>query len=152
MTIVPLEAVAFSELLREPTATADRLNRVRAVRLRRRDADDLVLMSADRAEQEGEVIDLTVRLLSELAHREPDLVGRLLHHALPWMRFLPAGAAEELATEFVETAAAAGSIGNMAPMSQLLTAWRHTAEIYSDPELYAALKAPTSGGYGTVPI
>lgn len=152
MTSVPLETVAFSDLLREPTATADKLTKVRAVRLRRRDADDLVLMSADRAEQEGEVIDLTARLLSEVVIREPDLIGQVLRRALPWVRFLPADAVTELVTEFVETAAAAGSVGNMASVSQLLTAWRHTAEVYSDPELYAVLKAPTSGDYGLVPM
>jgi hypothetical protein len=32
--------------------------------LRRRDAEDLVLMSAGRAQQEGEVVDLTARLLA----------------------------------------------------------------------------------------
>jgi hypothetical protein len=151
MSGVPLETVAFSDLLREPTATADRLSRVRAVRLRRRDADDLVLMSADRVEQEGKVIDLTARLLSEIARREPELIGQVLRHSLPWVRFLPADAVEDLVTEFVETATAAGSIGNMASVSQLLTAWQHTAEVYSDPELYAVLKAPTGGDYGLVP-
>jgi hypothetical protein len=109
-------------------------------------------MSADRAEQEGQVIDLTARLLSEIARREPGLLGQVLRHALPWERFLPADAVEELIIEFVETAAAAGSVGNMASVSQLLTAWRHTAEVYSDPELYAALKAPTSGDHGLVPM
>jgi hypothetical protein len=152
MTAVPLETVPFSELLREPTATANRLSVVRAVRLRRRDADDLVLMSADRAEQEGQVIDLTVRLLSEIARREPGLVGEVLGRALPWVRFLPASAVEELVADFIDTATAAGSVGNMASVSQLLTAWRHTAEVYSDPELFAILRTPTTGDFGLVPM
>lgn len=68
------------------------------------------------------------------------------------MRFLPADAVGELVSEFVDTATAAGSVGNMASVSQLLAAWRHTAEVYSDPDLYAILKAPTSGDYGPVPM
>lgn len=111
-------------------------------------ADIHMLTLADRVEQGGQVIDLTARLLSEIARREPGLIGEVL----PWARFLPADALEEMCAEFVETAAAAGSIGNMASVSQLLTAWRHTAEVYSDPELHAVLKAPTSGDYGSVPM
>jgi len=38
--------VPFSELLRQPAETTNRLTRARAVRLRRRDAADLVLMFA----------------------------------------------------------------------------------------------------------
>ncbi|GAA1656324.1 hypothetical protein ACFQY4_02405 [Catellatospora bangladeshensis] len=152
MTAVPLESVAFSELLREPTATADRLSRVRAVRLRRRDADDLVLMSAQRAEQEGEVIDLTARLLAELARHDPGIVTGVLPRVLPWVRFLPDAAVSELAEEFVSTAQAVVAVGNTTALSVLLAAWRHTAEAYSDPELHAILTAPTSGDHGPVPL
>ncbi|GAB4060261.1 hypothetical protein [Catellatospora paridis] len=149
---VPLESVPFSELLREPSATADRLSRVRAVRLRRRDADDLVLMTAARAEQEGQVIDMTARLLAEIAHRDPQVIAEVLPRVLPWVRFLPLPAVDEFAQEFVATAGAASALGNMAAVSVLLTAWRHTAEAYSDPDLHTILAGETSGDYGPVPV
>ena len=62
------------------------------MRLRRRDAGDLVLMSADRAQQQGEVIDLTARLLAGVLrqHGGADLIRRVMPAALPWLRFLPA--------------------------------------------------------------
>ena len=50
MTAAPLDSVPFSDLLRHPSETTDRLNGARAVRLHRRDAADLVLMTAERAE------------------------------------------------------------------------------------------------------
>jgi hypothetical protein len=53
--------------------------------------------------------------------------------------------------ELVNTAIAAGSIGNVASVSVVLSAWRATAEAYSDPELLAILKAPITGDYGLVP-
>jgi len=152
MTAVPLESVPFSELLREPTATAERLLRVRALRLRRRDADDLVLMSADRAEREGQVIDVTTRLLSEIAQRDPHLLADLLPRVLPWVGFLPADAVDEFAKEFIAITSAAAELGNMASVSVVLTAWRNTAEAYSDPDLFAILKDQTSGNFGTVPL
>jgi hypothetical protein len=142
MTSAASESVPFSELLRQPAETADRLTRTRAVRLRRRDAADLVLMSADRADAEAEVIDITARLLAGVARRSPRLLHELLPTALPWVRFLPAGDIEAMATEFVAATEAAASLGNTAAISQILLEWRHTAEIHADPELHRALTQP----------
>jgi hypothetical protein len=142
MTAAASESVPFSELLRQPAETADRLTRTRAVRLRRRDAADLVLMSADRADAEAEVIDITARLLAGVARRSPTLLHELLPTALPWVRFLPAADIEAMATEFVAATEAAASLGNTAAISQILIEWRHTAEIHADPDLHRALTQP----------
>jgi hypothetical protein len=45
----------------------------------------------------------------------------------------------------------AAAVNNLAPISQLLVEWRHTAEIYADPELYAILTAAHEGDHGPVP-
>jgi hypothetical protein len=150
----PLEEVPFTELIQHPTTTTGRLAGVRALRIRRRDADDLVLMSADRADREGEVIDLTARLLAALLAENggADLIRRVLPTILPWVRFLPAGAVDELAVEFVATTRAAAAVNNMTPVSQLLTEWRNTAEVYADPQLAAVLARPHEGDYGPVPV
>jgi hypothetical protein len=141
MTAAALESVPFSELLRRPTETAERVFRTRALRLRRRDAADLVLMSADRADAEVEVVDITARLLASVISRNPQIIRDVLPTVLPWVRFLPAEDVDQLASEFVSTAEAAAAVGNTAAISQLLAEWRHTAEIYADPELHAALAA-----------
>jgi hypothetical protein len=150
----PLEEVPFTELIQHPTRTTGRLAGVRALRLRRRDADDLMLMSADRAMREGEVVDLTARLLAGLLAENggADLIRRVLPTALPWARFLPDEAVDELAAEFVDIVRAAAGLNNTAPVIQLLVEWRHTAEVYADPELYAALTRPTDGDFGPVPV
>lgn len=146
------EEVPFTELIQRPARTAARLTRTRALRLRRRDADDLVLMSADRAQQEGEVVDLTARLLAGVLSQlgGADLVRQALPTVLAWTRFLPSAAVDQLATEFVATVHAAAEVGTLAPVSQLLIEWRHTAEIYADPELYTALTQPHEGDHGPV--
>ncbi|HWH00736.1 MAG TPA: hypothetical protein VNV66_15795 [Pilimelia sp.] len=141
----------FSDLLRHPVETADRLTRSRALRLRRRDAADLVLMSADRAEAEAEVVDLTARLLAGIARRDPDLVREILPAALPWLRFLPAHDVDTMAAEFVAVTEAAAAVGNTSAVSQLLTEWRHTAEIHAAPELHRAPTRQSTGDFGSVP-
>jgi hypothetical protein len=149
----PLEEVPFTELIQQPAKTTRRLTGARALRLRRRDAGDLVLMSAERAAQEGEVVDLTARLLAGVRRERAgaDLIRQVLTSVLPWTRFLPPGAVDSMATEFLETASAAAAVNNMAPISQLLVEWRHTAEVYSDPELYARLSRANEGDHGPVP-
>ncbi len=151
MTASPLESIPFSELLRQPGETTDRLNRVRAVRLKRRDAGDLVLMQADRAEAEGQVVDLTARLLAKVLERAPDLVRDLLPTILPWVRFLPPADVATMARELTKTAEAAAAVGNTAPLSQLLTEWRHTAEVHADPDLHAALTGRPLDDFGPIP-
>jgi hypothetical protein len=150
MSAAPLESVPFSELLRQPAETTERLTRARAVRLRRRDAADLVLMSAERAEAEAEVIDVTSRLLAGVARRDPGLLRELLPNALPWVRFLPAADVDAMATEFVSTTEAAAALGSTAAVSRLLIEWRHTAEIHADPDLYRALTTQPLEDFGPV--
>ena len=150
MTAVPLESVPFSDLLRHTSETTERLNRTRAVRLRRRDAADLVLMSADRADAEAELVEVASQLLAQLVRVSPDLVSRALPLALPWVRFLPPADVATLAAEFVSTAEAAAALGNTAAVSQLLIEWRHTAEVHADPELHRALTARQLGDFGAV--
>lgn len=138
MSIAAVDEVPFTELLREPSATAGRLRAVRSLRLRRRDAEDLDLRTAERAAQEDEVIDLSARFLAGLVRDEAgaSVLRRVLPEALPWVAFLPDGGTDELAAELVATLRASISLDNLWPVSQLLTEWRHTAEIYADPHLH----------------
>jgi hypothetical protein len=107
-------------------------------------------MSAHTADQENEVIELTARLLVSLLRHDDgqDLIRRALPEVLPWMRFLPSDDADLLATEFAQVAEASASVDSVAPISQLLTEWQHTAEVHADPELYALLSAPLGEDHG----
>ncbi|MEU0057626.1 hypothetical protein [Streptomyces sp. NPDC006334] len=71
--------------------------------------------------------------------------------AFPWVRFLPEPDLHAFAVDLVETMRAADSVGNSASVAQLLIAWQHTAEVYSDPELLAALTRDHGEGHGPVP-
>ena len=82
-----------------------------------------------------------------------ELLTRVFPEAFPWVRFLPQKAVQEFLLEFVETARASTSLGSLAPITQVIEAWKHTAEIYADPELHASLtKDFGSEDHGAVPM
>lgn len=147
------DEVPFTELLREPSATAGRLRDTRRLRLRRRDAEDLELRTAERAAQEDEVVDLSACLLAGMVRDETGvpMLARVLPQALPWVAFLPRDGAHEFIQELVVTLRAALSIDNLAPVSQLLVEWRHTAEIYADGHLHGEAVRQLGADGGPVP-
>ncbi|MEY9966718.1 hypothetical protein ABIA33_004783 [Streptacidiphilus sp. MAP12-16] len=147
------EDVPFSELLHHPAATTRRLDAVRALRLRRRDAGDLALMRVEQMERDATVVDFTSRLLTSLVRTENIAALRqALPEALPWSTFLPPEDVDILLAELVDTARGAVSLDNLAPIALLLTQWKHSAEIYADPALLAILTREPDGDLGPVPV
>lgn len=147
------EELPFSEFLHRPAAAADRLDNVRALRLRRRDAGDLALTRADQLERDALVVDFTARLLAGLVRTEPgEVVRRVLGEALPWVAFLPDEDFDQLLAELTTVAQGAASLENLSPIAVLLTQWRHTAEIHADPTLLAIVSREPSGDLGPVPV
>ncbi|GAB2936620.1 hypothetical protein [Streptomyces heilongjiangensis] len=147
-------AVNFSELVNKNRQTLARLQESPRLRLRRRDGEDLILTTATRAEQDQTVVSAATRMLVAMARREPgsmELLLDILPDAFPWIRFLPEADLHAFAVELVDTMRAADSIGNSASVAQLLIAWQHTAEVYSDPELLAALTRDHGEDYGPAP-
>ena len=150
---VAYEDVPFSELLHHPAATTRRLDAVRALRLRRRDAGDLALMRIEQMERDATVVDFTSRLLAGLVRTENiDALRQALPEALPWITFLPEEDIDVLLTELVYTARGAVALDNLAPIALLLTQWKHNAEIYADPDLLAILTREPEGDLGPVPL
>jgi hypothetical protein len=147
------EDVPFSELLHHPAATARRLDNVRVLRLRRRDADDLALMSVQQMEQDASIVEFTTRLLAGLVRTENVRALRaVVPDALPWTTFLPADDMETFLAELIATARGAVALDNLAPIAVLLTQWRHTAEVYADPRLLMLLTREPEGDLGPVPV
>jgi hypothetical protein len=148
--------VPFSELLNRPRDTVARLDAAhgRALRLHRRgDEEDLVLTTSSRAKQSSDVTSATTRMFVALMQRGPRAVSLLVDvvpDAFPWVRFLSREDVQAFVLELVETLRAAEELDNPAPVAQVLTAWRHTAEIHADSELAAALRRGTDGDFGSV--
>lgn len=156
MTTLPVE-VNFSELINKPKDTVARLQSSlrKEMRLHRRNEEDLYLTTAARADEVVQVIDSTTRMFLAMMKEDPAAVGlltRVFPEAFPWVRFLPEKAVREFLVEFVETARASTELGIVSPIAQLITEWRHTAEVYADPELYKTLTADHGDAdHGDVP-
>jgi hypothetical protein len=155
MKVMTMTAEAnLSDLLNKPKATLALLEDNRRLLLHRRDAEDLVLTTAERAEQDREVASTTSRLFNEMMRRDPAVLTMAVHvlpAVFPWVRHLPEDARLEFAAEWLETLSAAADMGNNAAVAGMVAAWRSTAEIYADPELFAKLTKPHDGtDYGPV--
>ena len=100
-------------------------------------------------ERDGVVVDFTARLLAGLVRSEPlDVIRRVLGEALPWVTFLPEADVDQLLSDLVTVAQGAASLENLSPIAVLLTQWRHTAEVYSDPVLLEILSREPEGDFG----
>jgi hypothetical protein len=143
----------LSELLNKPKATLARLRGTRRMVLRRRDDEDLVLTTAARALQDSEVMGATNRMFVELMRRPEGrtLVLDVLPATFPWVRYLPPHDVREFSVELVDALGAATELDNTAAVAQLITEWKHTAEVHADPELTAALTRDSGEDYGPVP-
>ncbi len=153
MTAVPADA-NLSDLLNKPKATLARLAGNRRLVLHRRDAEDLVITTAERAAADTAVVRDTTRLFREMIRKDPmvmTLAVQVLPAVFPWVRHLPEDAWGEFAAEWLDTLGAAGELDNNAAVEAVVAAWKYTAEIYSDPELLAyATREHDDVDYGPV--
>lgn len=115
--------------------------------------EDLVLTTAARAERPDRGVGRQPDAGRDGAPgaRQHGTAPRHTADAFPWVRVLPEPDLHAFAVELVDTMRAADSLGNSAAVAQLLIAWQHTAEVYSDPELLAALTRDHGEDYGPVP-
>lgn len=130
----------LTELLRSPRTVVAGLDRGDVV-VRRRDGDDFVILSLARYRDESAAVGLVAAMLRS-APSLPGTLGNALQAHLPWVRFLPEADREQFAEELLDTIAAAASLGTFAPVSVLVHQWRHTAEVWADPDLLQALLPP----------
>ena len=147
--------VTFSELQLQGKATVERLRKspAQSLLVRRRDAEDLVLTTAARAELEHTAASVTTRMFVALMQRDSgvrELVTDVLPEVFPWVAFLSKEEMQEFVVELVATLRAAESLDNPVPVVQVIDAWRHTAEVLADPELAAILASDTDEDLGIV--
>lgn len=68
----------------------------------------------------------------------------------PWLRALPPQQVANFVIEYISAVRDAVQSGDVSPIQAVVTAWRKTAAVYADPELYRELTRPLSGpGYGS---
>jgi hypothetical protein len=137
--------VNLSDLLNRPKATISLLETNRRLLLRRRDAEDLVLTTAERAEQDSAAMSTMSRLFTEMMRHDPAVLTMAVHvlpAVFPWVRYLPGEARKEFAADWLDALKAAASVGSNAEVEVVVAAWRHTAETYADPGLQVVPTRP----------
>lgn len=150
-----LQEVTFSELIQAPKDTVEKLNQSsrHALRLSRRNDEDLILVAASRARQEEEIVGVAIRLLRAVINdsaSRPDYLLDLLPVVFRWVRFLPPEDRNMFAEELVDVMEACEDLGNFAPVLDLVDQWRHSAEVYADPELVRAIHTTDRSDAGRV--
>jgi hypothetical protein len=153
----PTPSATFSELVNKPVDTVAKMDRAprHGIRIVRRGDEDLYLTTAARAEQVVEIVDSTTRMFVALMKSEPaavQLLTSVFPDAFPWVRFLPDDAVREFLLELIDTAKASTALGIVDPIATVIAAWKSTAEVYADPELYAALTSGTHDDHGRVTL
>lgn len=141
----------FSDLLRRPKEVSDDVEQG-DVLLRRRDEPDLRLTRADREAERTETFAAIGRALRNLAVHNPAALGEALIDAFPWLEFLPSTDRRLFRDEFTRIVAAAAAVDNFAPLGQLLSEWRATAEVHADPKLARRLRRPVKAAGGNVAV
>ena len=133
--------INFSELSNKPADSVRDLQAAPNQTLlvhRRGDEEDLVLTTASRAEQVREVVSFTTSLFVALIRHSEEargMITELTPTVFPWVRFLPPEEREHFIVGLVEILEASNSLGTPAPVVQLITEWKHTAEVGADPRL-----------------
>ncbi|WP_406638594.1 hypothetical protein [Amycolatopsis sp. WGS_07] len=135
--------VNLSELSLHPRRVVEQLEQSpsRSVRIRRREKDkpDLLLVTAERAEQAAAAVSAAVAILVELMRRDVETT-EVLPAAFPWARYLSAAETRAFAGELAETLERAESLGNPVPVAALVAKWKQTAEAHADPEVAEILR------------
>lgn len=151
------QEVTFSDLLQRPKETVEKLksSRSRALRVHRRGVeDDLILTTVSRATQDEELVEVAARLLRAILSnpvlRSQHLLD-ILPQVFPWIRFLTADDQMAFVQELIDVMDASEEVGTPAPFLQLIAEWRHTAQIYADPELLTILRSNDVEDLGVVP-
>ena len=147
--------VPFSDIQNKGKATLAEWQRsgARPLRVTRRDDEDLVLMTAVRADQEREVLAAATAMVDALLHSDDRvLVRKVVAAAFPWVSYLSGEEVADFVDELIASLRAGSSLDNPAPPARTIETWRHTAEVYADPELARILSASTEYDFGAVPV
>lgn len=139
----------ISDLVRNPTQVIEQAERGEVI-LHRRGRVDLKLMLATRETDSPMLTEFLARVVAALMERPAgrEAVQETMATVFPWLRFLPDEHRDRCVSELIDTAAACASVRNFAAFQTEVAAWRSTAEICSDPELYAILSRPLTIDHG----
>jgi hypothetical protein len=119
----------FTELLRHPRDVAAQTEQG-AVRITRRDADDLILMRAGELEQQNDGIALASQIMRTVVRHGGDM-GAALEELYAWMGQLSADERKLCADDIESLVWSAAELGAYQRLIDRFRSWRATAESYA---------------------
>lgn len=124
-----MSTATFTALLRDPSSVAAQ-TQSGAVRITRRDADDLILMRADDADRLREGMSLVAQILHAVGQHHGDVRSALvkLH---PWTAELSNTERKEFVTELEPLLWSAAELGAFDHFLDVYQSWRATAHAYA---------------------
>ncbi|MBF6082654.1 hypothetical protein IU485_14900 [Nocardia cyriacigeorgica] len=136
-----MKSLPFSDLVRKQTSVFPLLEDA-DVLLERRDAENVVLMRNDRYTAMDGALRIAARSLSMVAKANREMAEEVFAEELPWLTWLPAEHRAEAVRELLDNLLAGADTGFYLPFMRELIAWKHTAEIWTDPSVVADLTGP----------
>jgi hypothetical protein len=145
----------ISDLVRNPTEVVEHAERGEVI-LHRRGREDLRLSLASRETYSPVLNEVLARLVTWMMEHDSgrEEVRETMASVFPWLRFLPEDARDECVRDLVGVAVACAAVHNFAAFQAKVASWQSTAEVYSDPELFAKLTGPVDiehGGHVPIP-
>lgn len=148
MPVLPASEHTLSELLRRSGEVIQEADD-HAVRINRRDGNDLVIMRADQVEGVRETFEISTGILKWIAEREPAMLDDLLLEVFPWVKFLPEEDRRDFAAEFITSLRASVAVGSFDQLQTEILQWRNTAFVWSKPGvLHAVQRIPDAESAG----
>lgn len=147
--VVPKE-VSFEDLTRDTSGSLQGVDEqaVRVVRDSGRQ-DDLLVMRADHARRNVELLDVLIGLLEASIEQGQDSAWESLPDLLPWSTVLPEDDRKLMASEILKVASYKDPSTRVETLDILVGQWEDTAAIWQDEGLLERLRAPV-GNFGPV--
>ncbi|WNI30827.1 prevent-host-death family protein [Streptomyces sp. ITFR-6] len=141
------ESVSFTDLSRNPKGVAARAAALGRLRVTHRDAPDMVLTTAVRAEGAEENLTTASRLFLALMKQDDGARALLLAlpEVFPWARHLDAEEVRAFTVELLEALSDAAELGAGEAVHRAIVSWRATARINADPEQLRESLRPLDG-------
>ncbi|MGW1148367.1 prevent-host-death family protein [Streptomyces sp. NPDC002454] len=141
------ESVSFTDLSRNPKGVAAKAAALGRLRVTHRDAPDMVLTTAVRAESAEENLTTASRLFLALMKRDDGAKALLLAlpDVFPWVRHLDAEEVRAFTVELLEALSDAAELGAGEAVHRAIVSWRATARINADPDQLRESVRPLDG-------
>jgi hypothetical protein len=115
------------------------------VLLERRDEQAIVVSRQDRYSAFMLGLEVSSRVFRSLVKIDPEHVASALAEEMPWLDWLPPHERLDCVNELLSNLGAGADTGTLEPFSRAVSEWRHTAEVWADPELAKRLSSRFAG-------